>query len=171
MSNILPKCQWDDKKNNLGVAILNILPNFIWISYLAKSALPITQFLGDQSFWNFAPRMTMILLCSAKYWMVQVHSTTECMLNSSPPSDACIRQWIGSALVQIMACRLFGTKPLSKPMQSYCQLDLRNKLKWNFNQNTKLFIHKNVSENIVCEMAAILSRRRWVKSKWDLSRK
>ena len=28
----------------------------------------------------------------------------------------------------------------------------------NFNQNTKLFIHENASEKIVCEMAAILSR-------------
>ena len=33
----------------------------------------------------------------------------------------------------------------------------RNKIQWNFNQNTKLFIHENASENIVCEMAAILS--------------
>ena len=29
---------------------------------------------------------------------------------------------------------------------------LRNKLKWNYNNNTKLFIHENASENIVCEM-------------------
>ena len=28
----------------------------------------------------------------------------------------------------------------------------------------KLFIHENASENIICEMAAILSRRRWVKN-------
>ena len=39
---------------------------------------------------------------------------------------------------------------------------LRNKLQRNFNQNTKLFIHKSASENIVCEMVAILSRGRWV---------
>ena len=32
---------------------------------------------------------------------------------------------------------------------------LRNKLQWNFNQNTKRFIHENASENIVCEMVAI----------------
>ena len=31
-----------------------------------------------------------------------------------------MRQWVGSALVQIMACRLFGAKPLSKPMLEYC---------------------------------------------------
>ena len=66
-----------------------------------------------------------------------------------------------------MTCRPFGTKPLSKPMLGYCQLDvnwtLRDKLHWNFNQNTKLFIHENVTENIVCEVVATLSRRRWVE--------
>ena len=41
----------------------------------------------------------------------------------------------------------------------------RNKLQWNFNLNSKLFIHKNVSGNIVCEIAAILSRVRWVNLK------
>ena len=35
---------------------------------------------------------------------------------------------------------------------------LTNKLHWKFNQNTKLFIHENASENSVCEKAAILSR-------------
>ena len=35
-------------------------------------------------------------------------------INTSPPNAAYMRQWIESALVQIMACRLFGTKPLSK---------------------------------------------------------
>ena len=64
----------------------------------------------------------------------------------------------------LTAMRLFGTKLLSKPMLGYCQLDLRNKLQWNFIQNTNLFIHENIFENTVCEMA-ILSRRRWVM--WD----
>ena len=39
---------------------------------------------------------------------------------------------------------------------------LRNKLQWIFNQNTKPFIHENASEYIVCEIAAILFRERWV---------
>ena len=43
-------------------------------------------------------------------------------LNSSPPCAAYMRQGIGCALVQIMACRLFGTKPSSKPMLGYSQL-------------------------------------------------
>ena len=33
-----------------------------------------------------------------------------------------------------------------------------NKLQWEFNKNTQLFIHEYAYENIVCEMAAILSR-------------
>ena len=64
------------------------------------------------------------------------------MVNSCPPSAAYMCQRITSALVQIMACHLFGAKPLSKPMLAYCQLDHRNKLQRNFNQNTKIFIHE-----------------------------
>ena len=35
---------------------------------------------------------------------------------------------------------------------------LENKLQWNFDKNTKFFIHKNAFENITYQMAAILSR-------------
>ena len=86
-------------------------------------------------------------------------------VNSSPPYAVYMYQWSGVALVQIMACRLFGAKPLSKPMLDCCHWTLRNKLQWNFNQNAKLFIRENACENIVLEMAAILSRGRWVNCK------
>ena len=33
---------------------------------------------------------------------------------------------------------------------------LRNKFQWNFIQNAKLFIHEYATENILCEMVAIL---------------
>ena len=42
--------------------------------------------------------------------------------NSSPPCAEYMRQWIGSALVQIMACCLFSANPLSKPMLGCWQL-------------------------------------------------
>ena len=42
--------------------------------------------------------------------------TTGTMINSSPPSAAYMRQWIGSAFVQIIACNLFSAKSLSKPV-------------------------------------------------------
>ena len=41
------------------------------------------------------------------------HPTTT---HPTPPSAAYMRGWIGWAMVQIMACRLFGAKPLSKQM-------------------------------------------------------
>ena len=79
--------------------------------------------------------------------------------NSSSPSVAYMHQCIGSALVQIIACHLFGAKPL---YLNQCWIifdwNLRNKFQWNFNQDTKLFLHKIVSENVFCKMAAILSR-------------
>ena len=44
-------------------------------------------------------------------------------VNSSSPGAGYMYQWTGSALVHVMACRLFGTKPLPEPMLAYCQLD------------------------------------------------
>ena len=35
-------------------------------------------------------------------------------------------------------------------------------LQWKFNQNSTIFIQENAFENVVCKMAAILSRGRWV---------
>ena len=96
-----------------------------------------------------------------KYLWSRVCTTIN--VNSSPHSAAYVRRWIGSALLQIMVCRLIGTKPLSGQTFRYSQelspgpLVYRNKLQWNFNQNRKLFIRGNASEYIVCEMTAILS--------------
>ena len=44
-------------------------------------------------------------------------------VNPLRPSDPLMRRQTSSTLVQIMACRLFGAKPLSKPMLTYCQLE------------------------------------------------
>ena len=43
-------------------------------------------------------------------------------INSSPLRLTYMCQWIGSALVQIIACHIFGAKPLSQPMLGFCQL-------------------------------------------------
>ena len=44
-------------------------------------------------------------------------------VNSSPPSVEYMHHSTGSALVQVMACHLFGTKPLPEQMLTNCQLD------------------------------------------------
>ena len=61
-----------------------------------------------------------------------------------------MRQWYGSALVQIMPCRLSGAKPLPETKQNYCQCDPWNKLKLNSNRKKYLFMG-NVFENVVCK--------------------
>ena len=60
-------------------------------------------------------------------------------LNSSPPGAAYMCRWTGSVLVQIMACRLISTKPLSEPMLIYCQLDPKEHISMKFYLKFKHF--------------------------------
>ena len=39
-----------------------------------------------------------------------------------------------------------------------------NKFQWNFDQNPKFFVQENSFENVVCEMATVLSRRDGLKT-------
>ena len=106
----------------------------------------------------------MHLTISSARW--QLFCPDLSVINSSPPSATYMRQWTGSALVQIMACCLIGAKPLSKPMLGYCQLDPYEQTSVKSNQNTKLFIHENAFENIVCRMTTILSRGDELMTQW-----
>ena len=45
------------------------------------------------------------------------------VLDSTLPSASYMRRWTGSALVQVMAYRLFGAEPLPEPMLVFCQSD------------------------------------------------
>ena len=87
-------------------------------------------------------------------------------VNSSPPGVEYMCQWIRSALVQIMVGCLFGTKPLSKPMLGYCQLDLKEQTSVTLLPKYKNFHSQKL--NFVCKKAAILFRGRWVK--WSLAK-
>ena len=61
------------------------------------------------------------------------------------PCAAYMRQWTWSALVHVMACRLFGGKPLPELMLIYCHFGPKyswNKLQWNLNPNSNIFIHE-----------------------------
>ena len=49
-----------------------------------------------------------------EFWILNLLS-----FNSSPPGAAYKRQGTVSALVQVMDCRLFGAKPLPKPILAY----------------------------------------------------
>ena len=60
-----------------------------------------------------------------------------------------MRRWTLSTLVQVMARRLFATKPLPKPMLIYCQLDRQEQVK--FKSKYKIFIRENAFKDVVCE--------------------
>ena len=79
-------------------------------------------------------------------------------INSSAPSTTYMRQWTKSALVQVMACHRFGANPSPEQCWLVANWILRNEFQWNMNPHAKLFIHENAFQNVVCEMAAILSR-------------
>ena len=49
-------------------------------------------------------------------------ATKQEVIQSMRPSDAYMRRRPRASLVQIMACRLSGAKPLSESMLDYCQL-------------------------------------------------
>ena len=85
-------------------------------------------------------------------------------VNSSLPSATYIRQWTGLALVQIMACRLNGAKPLFEPVLTYCLLDPKEHI----SMKLKYFIQKHALQHVVCEMAAILSRGDEIKDHYKV---
>ena len=61
--------------------------------------------------------------CKSKHFKLTLYLPGDIELTLSPPSAVYMHQSTGSALVQIMACRLFGAKPFPEPMLTYCQLD------------------------------------------------
>ena len=70
------------------------------------------------------------------------------------PGDAYMRYWTGSSLVHVMACRLFGAKPLPEPMMAYCQLGPTEQR--NLYRTENIFIDEIVFENAVCLSGAHL---------------
>ena len=81
-----------------------------------------------------------------------------CCFNSSTPITAYVRQWNGSALVQVTACRPFSAKALPESILTYCQLDLLWQTSVEFESEFKKIIHENAFKNIVCQMFGHFSR-------------
>ena len=62
--------------------------------------------------------------------------------------------------------RRTGDKPLSKPVLGYCQLDPSEQTSVKFESKFKTFHSRKCIWNIVCQMAVILSRGRWINPFW-----
>ena len=71
--------------------------------------------------------------------------------------DICKMWIIKSPRLQIMACRLFGAKPLPEPLLAYCQVDPVEHILLKFHLKSNVFMLENWFENVICKMMAILS--------------
>ena len=113
--------------------------------------------------WNNGTSGIVMRLCCTFtcYHSVEVSASIVCIglqdiwpnellkwLNSSPPGAAYMRQWTWSALIQIMASRLDGAKPLSEPMLTYCQLDPKEYISMEFYLKTKYHYSRNAFKHV-----------------------
>ena len=99
---------------------------FVFISIIKKICIYITdQFVRFWcKFYSLCLMISIIKVCeqyiiiNISWWTLLdvLHRVPD--INSLTPGALYMHQRIESALVQIMACRLFGAKPLSKPMLS-----------------------------------------------------
>ena len=96
---------------------------------------------------------TLYIAIQSRWWI----RGDELEFNSSRPRDSYMRKKTGPSLVQIMACRLFGAKPLSEPMLNYCQLETCKHISMTFWSNTTVCIEENAFESVICKMASILT--------------
>ena len=101
------------------------LPATIELNNIKGKLYRIQMFCG----WKWCGKMMLVAILTKfsndnDLWRVQFyeHCAQE-VFNPSPPSDTYRRQWNGPALVQVITCWQFGTKPLLEPMLAYCQLD------------------------------------------------
>ena len=106
--------------------LLSLLLLIVWFLSVSLSSLPssLIQCMIIVIFINYYYNDHFCHMTQNIYEDIQhIPLFNNLTLNPSPSSAAYMRQGIGSASVQIMACRLFSTKPLFKPMLGYCQLD------------------------------------------------
>ena len=101
---------WETSVTWDAIAPYDVIVMEIQQGNMGQDAHPKT---AGQTLWNWSmTKLTLAALGTKKQqegqiWIGPIYS---------------MRQWIRSALVQIMACRLFGAKPLSKPVLDYYQL-------------------------------------------------
>ena len=96
--------------------------------------------------------------------LIKVFVSFNNIINSSPLSDAYMHQWIGSVLVQIMACHIFGTKPLSEPMLGYCQLNPKEQTSVKFQSKSRTFHSQKCIWKYRMQNGGHFVRGTWIKT-------
>ena len=87
-------------------------------------------------------------MCLISEKLGQYHTCWCHGFNLLRPGDAymhCIICWTILTLVQIIVCCLDGTKPLSKPMLTYCQLGCQGTIRIKIHKLSLKIIHKKIS--------------------------
>ena len=98
---------------------------------------------GGGALWKTSSRCWK---CGAKQWRIHVLtdsrdiSVSEVLIHWGRVTHICVSN--EKSLVQLMARRLVGAKPLSEPMWYFVNWTLGNKLRWNFNRNSYIFIQQ-----------------------------
>ena len=83
-------------------------------------------------------------------------------INSLRPSDAYMRQWTNQHWFRQWLVAWSTPSHYQNQCWNIVNKTLRNKLQWNVNRNSNIFIQENWFESVVCEMLAILSRPQYV---------
>ena len=78
------------------------------------------------------------------------------LFNVLRSKDAHVRRRTRSSLIEVMACRLFGAKPLSRPILDNCQWDPKEHISIKSYLKIKR-VHRKAFENVLCRLSAILS--------------
>ena len=82
------------------------------------------------------------------------------------PSDAYMHQQINQHWFRQLLIAWLVTSYYLNQCWDIVNWNLRNKLQWNFNWNSYIFIEENAFVNVIWKMAAILSRPQCVKHWW-----
>ena len=92
------------------VTIVIFVVRFVIIMAIIFASLPSLNYCQDIS-------------VNSKWPLNLAKWRTVALEHDYPPSAAYMRQWTGSSLIQVIACRMFGAKSLPEPILVYCQLD------------------------------------------------
>ena len=90
------------------------------------------------------PSLAFETLCTNTNIYLSINSAR--YLNALSQCDTYMRQYPRSLLVRIMACRLFGAKPLSAQITVYCQLKLLIDIWGQYESNKQVSLKKNNSK-------------------------
>ena len=135
-------------------------------SYLKRTKKNVSHLhIFSYIFW-----VNLVILESLWLLITPNFSSDEYFLTSvTHLPDAYIRQWTGSSLVQVMACRLFGAKPLPETLLAYSQLDPPGHISMKLELEFYHFIKKTCNwKCCVPKWQPFCPRGRWVNCKSEM---